>query len=109
MLVEGTPAYMRSDDGAEMVAKVLRQWLRGLGTKNLDIERGSPLEGGYCESFNGKLRDQLLNGESFYSLREAQVVVEQWRVHYNIPRPHSAPGYGPPAPLTIAPNPLNLD
>jgi len=109
MLLEGIPVHIRSDNGPEMVAKVLRQWLRGLGTKSLYIEPGSPWENGYCESFNGKLRDELLNGEIFHSLREAQVVIEQWRVHYNTRRPHSALGYRPPAPLTIAPNPPNLD
>ena len=88
-----------------MVAKVLRQWLSGLGTKSLYIEPGSPWENGYCESFNGKLRDELLNGEIFYSLREAKVVIEQWRIHYNTKRPHSALGYRPPAPVTIAPPP----
>jgi putative transposase len=104
MLFEGVPAYMRSDNGPEMVAKVLRQWLSGLGTKSLYIEPGSPWENGFCESFNGKLRDECLNGEIFYSLREAQVVIENWRVHYNTRRPHSALGYRPPAPVTIAPS-----
>ena len=109
MLFEGTPTYIRSDNGPEMVAKVLREWLTGLGTRNLYIEPGSPWENGFCESFNGKLRDECLNGEIFYSLREAQVVIEQWRIHYNTKRPHSALGYRPPAPLTIAPNPTPLD
>jgi putative transposase len=109
MLFEGIPAYIRSDNGPEMVAKVLRRWLRGLGTESLYIEPGSPWENGYCESFNGKLRDELLNGEIFYSLREAQVVIEQWRVYYNTQRPHSTLGYRPPAPLSIAPNPPSLD
>ena len=99
MLFEGIPAYIRSDNGPEMVAKVLRQWLKGLGSKSLYIEPGSPWENGYCESFNGKLRDELLNGEIFYSLKEAQAVIEKWRVHYNTRRPHSALGYRPPAPL----------
>ena len=81
------------------------QWLSGLGTKSLYIEPGSPWENGYCESFNGKLRDECLNGEIFYSLREAQVVIEHWRIHYNTKRPHSALGYRPPAPVTIAPPP----
>ena len=103
MLFEGTPAYIRSDNGPEMIAKVLRQWLSGLGTKSLYIEPGSPWENGYCESFNGKLRDECLNGEIFYSLKEAQTVIESWRNHYNTKRPHSALGYRPPAPLTIAP------
>ena len=109
MLFEGTPTYIRSDNGPEMVAKVLREWLTGLGTRNLYIEPGSPWENGYCESFNGKLRDECLNGEIFYSLREAQVVIEKWRTHYNTKRPHSSLGYRPPAPLTIAPNPPPLD
>ena len=109
MLFEGIPAYIRSDNGPEMVAKVLRQWLKRLGSKSLYIEPGSPWENGYCESFNGKLRDELLNGENFYSLKEAQAVIEKWRVHYNTRRPHSALGYRPPAPLTIAPSPPTLD
>ncbi len=109
MLFEGIPAYIRSDNGPEMVAKVLRHWLTGLGSKSLYIEPGSPWENGYCESFNGKLRDELLNGEIFYSLKEAQVIIEKWRVHYNTRRPHSALGYRPPAPLTNAPSPPTLD
>lgn len=103
MLFEGTPAYIRSDNGPGMIAKVLREWLSGLGTKSLYIEPGSPWENGYCESFNGKLRDECLNGEIFYSLKEAQTVIESWRVYYNTKRPHSALGYRPPAPLTVAP------
>jgi putative transposase len=109
MLFEGIPAYIRSDNGPEMVAKVLRQWLTGLGTRNLYIEPGSPWENGYCESFNGKLRDELLNGEIFYSLKEAQTVIEKWRIHYNTRRPHSALGYRPPAPLTVPPPKPILD
>jgi putative transposase len=105
MLFEGVPVFIRSDNGPEMVAKVLRQWLSGLGTKSLYIEPGSPWENGYCESFNGKLRDELLNGEIFYSLKEAKVVIEQWRIHYNTRTPHSALGYRPPAPVTIVPLP----
>jgi len=103
MLFEGTPQHSRSDTGPEMVAKVLRQWLSGLWTKSLYIEPGSPWENGYCESFNGKLRDECLDGEIFYSLKEARTVIESWRVHYNTKRPHSALGYRPPAPLTISP------
>ena len=109
MLFEGVPAYIRSDDGREMIAKVLRQWIAGLGTKSLYIEPGSPWENGYCESFNGKLRDECLNAEIFYSLKEAKIVIEHWRVHYNTLRPHSALGYRPPAPLAIAPPPPQLD
>ena len=107
MLFEGVPAYIRSDNGPEMIAKVLRQWLAGLGTKSLYIEP-APWENGYCESFNGKLRDECLNGEIFYSLKEAQMVIEKWRVHYNTRRPHSALGYRPPVPLAIASPPLDV-
>jgi transposase InsO family protein len=98
MLVRGIPEYLRSDNGPEFVARELRHWLAKLGTGTLYIEPGSPWENGYCESFNGKLRDECLNGEIFYSLKEAQVVIEQWRVEYNTRRPHSALGYRPPVP-----------
>jgi putative transposase len=90
--------------GPEMVAKNLRRWLAAAGSKTLYIEPGSPWENGYCESFNGKFRDELLNGEIFYTLREAQVVIEPWRRHYNTVRPHSALNYRPPAPESIVPN-----
>src|SRR5262249_11141650 len=80
-----------------------RQWLTQVGCATLYIEPGSPWENGYCESFNGRLRDECLNGEIFYSLREAQIVIENWRVEYNTHRPHSALGYRPPAPLAIRP------
>ena len=83
MLMHGIPEHMRSDNGPEFVAERLRKWLSAVGAKTLYIEPGSPWENGYCESFNGKLRDECLNGEIFYSLKEAQVVIEQWRVHYN--------------------------
>ncbi len=109
MLFECLPTYIRSDNGPEIVAKVLRQWLSGSGTGNLYIEPGSPWENGYCDSFKGKLRDKCLNGEIFYSLKEAQLVVENWRVHYNTKRPHLSLGYRPPAPLTAAPKPIPLD
>ena len=109
MLFNGLPTYIRSDNGPEMVATILREWLRGLGTGNLYIEPGSPWENGYCESFNGKLRDECLNAEIFYSLREAQVVIEKWRIHYNTKRPHSSLGYRPPTPLTIASKNIPLD
>jgi transposase InsO family protein len=100
MLEHGVPEHVRSDNGAEMTAERVRKWLQTLGTKPLFIEPGSPWENGYCESFNGKLRDECLNGEIFYSLREAQVIVGMWRTHYNAKRPHSSLGYRPPAPLT---------
>jgi transposase InsO family protein len=99
MLQHGVPDHVRSDNGAEMTARRVKQWLRTIGTRPLFIEPGSPWENGYCESFNGKLRDECLNGEIFYSLKEAQVVVGMWRKHYNTLRPHSALGYRPPAPL----------
>ena len=89
MLWRGIPEQIRSDNGPEFIAKELRQWLANLGTGTLYIEPGSPWENGYCESFNGKLRDECLNGEIFYSLKEAQVVIEQWRVQYNTVRPHN--------------------
>ena len=84
--------------GPEFVARQLRSWLRGLGTIPRYIEPGSPWENGYCESFNGKLREECLNGEIFYSLQEAQIVIGGWRVQYNTVRPHSALDYRPPAP-----------
>ena len=100
METHGIPEHIRSDNGPEMVAKKLRNWLGRLGTKTIYITPGSPWENGYCESFNGKLRDELLNGELFYTLREAQVLIDQWRVFYNTKRPHSSLGYRPPAPET---------
>ena len=103
MLVQGIPEYLRSDNGPEFVARELRHWLAKLGTGTLYIEPGSPWENGYCESFNGKLRDECLDGEIFYSLKEAQIVIEQWRVEYNTRRPHSALGYRPPVPAAYSP------
>jgi len=103
MLVRGIPEHLRSDNGPEFVARELRKWLANLGTGTLYIEPGSPWENGYCESFNGKLRDECLNGEIFYSLKEAQIVIEQWRVEYNTLRPHSALGYRPPVPAAYSP------
>jgi putative transposase len=109
MLCRGVPEHIRSDNGPEFVAKELRKWLRSVGVGTLYIEPGSPWENGYCESFNGKLRDECLNGEIFYSLREAQVVIEKWRVVYNTLRPHSSLGYRPPAPAACSPGvPTNL-
>jgi len=83
MVQHGIPEYIRSDNGPEFVAKGLRKWLLSTGSKTLYIEPGSPWENGYCESFNSKLRDEFLNGEIFYSLKEVQVLAERWRVHYN--------------------------
>ena len=99
----GPPGHIRSDNGSEFTATAVREWLPRVGVKTLYIEPGSPWENGYNESFNGKLRDELLNGEIFYTLKEAQVLIEQWRRHYNTIRPHSSLGYRPPAPQTIKP------
>lgn len=103
-VTRGVPEHVRSDNGPEFTATVVRNWLRRVGVKTLFIEPGSPWENGYVESFNGKLRDELLNGEIFYTLREAKVLIESWRVHYNTVRPHSALGYRPPAPEAVATN-----
>ena len=100
-ITEGVPGYIRSDNGSEFTAKTTREWIGNLGVKTAYIEPGSPWENGYNESFNGKLRDELLNGEIFYSLKEAQVLIEQWRRHYNEVRPHSSLGYKPPAPRAV--------
>ena len=100
-ILRGIPAYIRSDNGPEFVAQAVRDWIAAVGAKTAFIEPGSPWENGYCESFNGRLRDELLNGEIFYSLREAQIIIEEWRRHYNTRRPHSALGYRPPAPQAI--------
>jgi putative transposase len=101
----GTPDHIRSDNGSEFTANAVREWLGRVGVKTLFIAPGSPWENGYNESFNGKLRDELLNTEIFYTLKEAQVLIERWRQHYNTIRPHSSLGYRPPAPETISPRP----
>ena len=100
-ILRGPPAFIRSDNGPEFVAEAVRDWISAVGAKTAYIEPGSPWENGYCESFNARLRDELLNGEIFYTLKEAQTVIEQWRHHYNTVRPHSALGYRPPAPETL--------
>jgi putative transposase len=102
-ILRGIPGHIRSDNGSEFIATAVRNWIAAVGAKTAYIEKGSPWENGYIESFNGKLRDELLNGEIFYSLREAQIVIEQWRQHYNTRRPHSSLGYRPPAPEVIMP------
>jgi putative transposase len=99
----GVPDHIRSDNGGEFAAKGVRNWLVEMGVKTLFIEPGSPWENGYNESFNGKLRDECLNTELFYTLREAQIIIERWRREYNTIRPHSSLGYRPPAPETILP------
>jgi len=110
-VTRGCPEHLRSDNGPEFCAKVVREWLAWLEVRTLYVEPGSPWENGYCEAFNGKLRDELLDREIFYTLREARVLIEWWRQHYNGVRPHSALGYRPPAPEaravpTLAPQPL---
>ena len=102
-ILRGVPEHIRSDNGPEFVAAAVRRWITAVGSKTAYIEPGSPWENGYVESFNARLRDELLNGEIFYSLKEAQVVIENWRQHYNTKRPHSALGYRPPAPETVIP------
>ena len=99
----GPPDHIRSDNGAEFTALAVREWLGRLGVKTLFIQPGSPWENGYNESFNGKLRDEFLNGEIFYTLTEVQVLTERWRKHYNTVRPHSSLNYRPPAPQAIMP------
>jgi len=101
IIYRGIPEHIRSDNGPEFTAKVVRSWLNRLGVKTMFIEPGSPWENGYIESFNGKLRDELLNREVFTTLEEARVLIEQWRREYNQIRPHSTLGYRPPAPEAI--------
>jgi putative transposase len=102
-IARGPPAHIRSDNGSEFIATAVQNWLGQIGVKTLYITPGSPWENGYNESFNGSLRDELLNGEIFYSLAEAKVLIEAWRRHYNTVRPHSSLGYRPPAPETATP------
>jgi transposase InsO family protein len=100
-ILHGVPGHVRSDNGPEFVAKAVREWIAAVGANTAYIEPGSPWENGYCESFNAKLRDELLNGEIFYSLKEARIVIEGWRRHYNTLRPHSSLNYQPPAPEVV--------
>jgi putative transposase len=97
------PDYIRSDNGSEFTATAVRRWPERVGVKTLFIEPGSPWENGYIESFNGKLRDELLNVEIFDTLLEAKVLIERWRWEYNTIRPHSSLGYRPPAPEAFQP------
>ena len=102
-IARGVPAHIRSDNGPEFVAKAVREWIAAVGAKTAYIAPGSPWENGYIESFNARLRDELLDGEIFYSLKEAQIVIESWRRHYNAIRPHESLGYRPPAPEVFVP------
>ena len=94
-ILRGVPGHIRSDNGPEFIAKALQDWIAAVGAKTAYIAPGSPWENGFIESFNARLRDELLNGEIFYTLKEAQIVVESWRHHYNAVRPHASLGYGP--------------
>ncbi len=107
-ITKGIPEYIRSDNGPEFTAKLVRRWLARLGVQTLFIEPGSPWENGYTESFNGKLRDELLDREIFTTLLEAKVLIENWRREYNTIRPHSSLRYKPPAPEVIMLNNSSL-
>jgi transposase InsO family protein len=100
-ILRGVPAYIRSDNGPEFIAEAVRDWIKAAGARAAYIEPRSLRENGYCDSFNVRLRYELLNGEISRSLREAQIIIESWRKHYNSKRPHSALGYRPPAPEGI--------
>ena len=102
-MLRGVPGYIRSDNGPELIAEAVQEWIATFGAKTAYIAPGSPWENGYVESFNARLRDELLNGEMFYTLREAQVVIESWRRHYNRVRPHASLGYRAPAPEVVVP------
>lgn len=97
-ILRGVPGHIRSDNGAEFIAKAVQEWIAAVGAKTAYIAPGSPWENGFIESFNARLRDELLDGEIFYSLKEAKIVIESWRRHYNTLRPHGSIGYKPPAP-----------
>ena len=101
MVTRGVPGHIRSDNGPEFTSRAVREWLGNVGAKTLYIEPGSPWENGYVESFNGKLRDELLDREVFNTLQEVKVLVERYRRTYNQVRPHSSLGYMPPAPETV--------
>lgn len=97
-IVRGSPGHIRSDNGPEFISKAVQTWIHAVGAKTAYITPGSPWENGYIESFNARMRDELLNGELFYSLKEARIIIENWRSHYNTVRPHSLLGYKSPAP-----------
>jgi transposase InsO family protein len=99
-IARGAPGHIRSDQGPEFVAEAVKGWIEGVRAKTASIEKASPRDNGYVESFNGKLRDELLHGEVFNSLREAQALIERWKLHKE-ERPHSSLGYRPPAPEVL--------
>ena len=103
-ILRGVPGHIRSDNGPEFVAKAVQEWIGAVGAKTAYIAPGSPWENGDVESCNARRRDELLDGEIFYSLREAEVVIESWRRHFNTVRPHGALGYRPPAPEVVLPS-----
>ena len=102
-ILRGVPGHIRSDNGPEFIAKAVQDWIAAVGAKTAYIAPGSPWENGFIESFNARLRDELLDGEIFYTLREAQIVIESWRRHYNAVRPHASIGYQAPAPEVFIP------
>src|SRR5512136_285600 len=104
-ILRGIPEHIRSDNGPECIAKAVQEWIAAVGAKTAYTTPGSPWENGFIESFNARLRDELLDGEIFYSLAEAKIVVESWRRHYNTERPHGSLGYKPPAPEVFVPAP----
>ena len=102
-ILRGMPEHIRSDNGPEFIAKAVQTWISAVGARTAYIAPGSPWENGYVESFNARFRDELLNGEIFPSLREAEIIIESWRRHYNAIRPHASLGYRPPAPEVVVP------
>lgn len=102
-IMRGIPGHIRSDNGPEFIAKAVQKWITAVGAKTAYIAPGSPWENGYIESFNARLRDELLDGEIFYTLNEARIVIESWRRHYNTVRPHESLGYRPTAPEVFVP------
>lgn len=107
-LKHGMPHFIRSDNGPEFVAKELMKWFKSLDVKPLFIQPGSPWENGFIESLDGRMRDEFLNGEIFYTLTEAKVLIERWRYNYNTKRLHCSLGYKPPAPETLHPKLIEL-
>lgn len=102
-ILRGVPEQVRSDNGPEFVATAVQDWIAAVGARTAYIAPGSPWENGFIESFNARLRDEVLDGEIFYSLTEAKIVIESWRLHYNTVRPHESLGYKPPAPEVFVP------